>query len=40
MNLTVDEKLKQLETEIAPYKGVLAKASEAIIVQDISNYPI
>ncbi len=40
MNVTVDEKMKQLEAEITPFKGVLAKAADAILVQDVSNYPI
>ena len=36
MEIKVDDKFKQLETEILPYKPVLAKAADAILDQDVS----
>lgn len=33
-------KLTQLETEIAPYKSILSKASDTILDQEVSSYPI
>jgi len=36
----IDNKFKQLETELAPYKGLMSKASDAILRQEVSKYPI
>ena len=40
MEIKVDDKFKQLETEITPYKPILAKAADAVLDQDVSMYPI
>ncbi len=38
--MDVTTKFKQLEEEIAPYKSIMSKASDAIMEQDVSSYPI
>ncbi len=36
----VRSKYQQLEEEMAPYTGLMGKAADAILDQDISSYPI
>lgn len=36
----VRSKYQQLEEEMAPYAGLMGKAADAILDQDISSYPI
>ncbi len=40
MEKFAEVKFKQLEQEIEPYKAILAKASDTILEQDVSMYPI
>lgn len=35
-----DEQFQQLSTDIAPFKALLRKASDGVLDQDISKYPI
>lgn len=34
------EDSKQLEGELLPYKGLMGKAADVVIDQEVSNYPI
>jgi len=38
--MDVQEKFQQLEKEMLPYKEIMSKASDTVIEQDVSKYPI
>ena len=38
--MDVQEKFQQLEKEMLPYKEIMSKASDTVMEQDVSKYPI
>ena len=38
--MDVTDKFKQLEKEIDPYKKIMSKATDTILEEDVSKYPI
>jgi len=38
--MTTEEQHKKLEYELSPYKSFLSKTSDAVLDQDVSQYPI